>query len=248
MSEFDALNWDLYPKYDEIVTDPEVSTSIFAFESEIAEPVYEKTIQFLKTKGYHVNEELIESVIKRSSIFLQNKQVGLLEPAYSWLILRTNSELDQLIRDFIYENYEDEIRSAGNVRHEEDEKKLKKNAYRVKFRSGVHESHDNLTPYTFFELHRKNELLAKAILEYYNGEMSEFEPTILLIEVREDIQQKGIGSYLLRFIECQLSRWGFYTIWSSDTKNMGFWEKMGYEIDIDEGVKGIDPLDCDEDM
>lgn len=246
MSEIDGLNWDLYPKYDQIVINSKLSTQIFAFESEIAELVYGNLIPFLKSNNYDIDES--EDEIKRATISIQNTQFGIIEPAYSWLIVRSDDRLHRIVTDFIYKKYEEEIRSSGIIEHTENTRILKKRKYRIRFRSGNHESSDDLTPYTFFELYHNDQLLAKAILKYYNGEMNEFEPTILLIEVQEDSRGQGIGEYFLRFIECQLSKWGFYSIWSSDTKSMGFWKKMGYDIDIDEGLKGLDPLDCDEDM
>lgn len=249
MTDFIGLNWDLYPNYDEITINPEISTSIFSFESDVSESVYEKVLSFLKNNDCQFKEESIDGEIRIAKILNQNDiEIGIIEPFLSWLIIVIDNKTSQLLHNFIYESYEKEIRSCGAIEHTECIKIIKEKNYVIKIRTGTNKSSDVITPYSFFELYHNNRLLAKAILEYYNGEMGVFEPTILLIEVQENNRQKGIGRYFLRFIECYLAKCGFISIWSSDTKTIEFWEKMGYDIDIDEGLKILDPFDCDDEM
>ncbi|QLH08820.1 hypothetical protein DSQ19_04375 [Candidatus Nitrosotenuis sp. DW1] len=224
-----------------------MSTIIISFNTNLADKFIDELASFLKGKNYSVEEELIDGIIRRLNVVHEKQEISILEPNDNWAVLRVNSDLTESIIDLAYKKFEKEIFSVGKVPHISKEQSLKSKNFVVKSRSGLHESSDNLTPYSYFRLFENNTLIAEALLEYFNGEMGEFEPTILLIEVDSKYREKGIGKKFLQFIECEMVRCGFAKIWSSDTQTMDFWEKMGYDIDIDEGEKYLDSSECDDD-
>ncbi len=97
-----------------------------------------------------------------------------------------------------------------------------------------------ILPATFYVLKMSGLRIGKALLEYYNSEMVESGPTIILIEILKEYQGRGYGKIFLDFIEQHACDSGFLRIWASDTNSMWFWEKAGYDIDIDEGVKWLE--------
>lgn len=108
--------------------------------------------------------------------------------------------------------------------------------------SGVKDSENTieLYPFKFYEVKKRNLVIAKAIVSYYNGEMSDTAPNIELIEVVKRYRGKGIGKELVRFIEEQAKSEGFNHILVEDMNtSLGFWESLGYEVDIDEARKDL---------
>ena len=72
---------------------------------------------------------------------------------------------------------------------------------------------------------------------YRDFEMAETCPTISKFEVAVGMKGKGYGKKIIHAIEEMLRDQGFNKLWLEQTESMGFWRKMGYEIDIDEGWK-----------
>jgi GNAT superfamily N-acetyltransferase len=97
-----------------------------------------------------------------------------------------------------------------------------------------------ILPATFYVLKLSGRRIGKALLEYYNSEMVESGATIIMIEILEEYRGRGYGKIFLEFIEQHVCDSGFPRIWASDTKSMWFWEKAGYDIDIDEGEKWLE--------
>jgi GNAT superfamily N-acetyltransferase len=106
--------------------------------------------------------------------------------------------------------------------------------------SGVKDSENQieLYPFKFYEVKKGEFVLAWSLVSFYNGEMGDTAPNIEVIEVLKRYRGKGIGKELVRFIEEQAKAEGFNHIRVEDMDtSIGFWEKIGDEIDIDEAVK-----------
>ncbi len=113
-----------------------------------------------------------------------------------------------------------------------------KKSFRIKDVAGEgsvytgHKAEDDLFPCKYFELKKGRLLIAKAYVPYYNGAMDELGPTIELLEVRRDMQGKGVGRKLVRFIEKEAREEGFDVIYVTDAnKGYSFFKKMGYTLD-----------------
>lgn len=98
-----------------------------------------------------------------------------------------------------------------------------------------------LYPYKFYELRTEEELIAKALVSHFNHEMAESAPTIELIEVVNGLRGYGIGKKLVSLIERHSLNEGFDRIWATDAgTSVSFWEHMGYDFDLDEGMKYLE--------
>ena len=102
----------------------------------------------------------------------------------------------------------------------------------------------NIAEDVLFDLHTSYEFkideqrVAKALLSYYNSEMTEFAPTFESIKVASKYKGQGIGTAVVKKIEKITRAMGFDRIWATDAMDsLDFWKKMGYETDIDECVK-----------
>ncbi|MBI0582169.1 MAG: GNAT family N-acetyltransferase [Methanomassiliicoccales archaeon] len=95
-------------------------------------------------------------------------------------------------------------------------------------------------PYKFYELLQLREPIAKALVNHVNWKMCQTGPSIEMFEVREEHRGKGLGRRLLERIEEDARHDGFTCIRSThDRSAPGFWKHMGYELDLDEGRKGL---------
>ena len=92
-------------------------------------------------------------------------------------------------------------------------------------------------PTAFFKFYLDKKLIAKMYMLYRDFEMAETCPTISKFEVAVGMKGKGYGKKIIHAIEERLIDQGFNKLWLEQTESMGFWRKMGYEIDIDEGWK-----------
>ena len=95
-------------------------------------------------------------------------------------------------------------------------------------------------PVTYFEFYLNKKLIAKMSMVYYDWEMHEAGPTIEKFEVAVGIRGKGYGEKIIKTIEERLAIQGFSKLWLEKTFSEGFWKKLGYEIDIDEGYKYLE--------
>jgi GNAT superfamily N-acetyltransferase len=240
-----ALNWDMYPQYEQVEINPNLSTLLITFKDNMADKIIDAFIDSIKEKNYQIKEELIDGEYRQVLINKSNSIYAIVSPMFNFLISRNYLNLGNGFVRYIESHFAEQIKEIVSILHIEQTKELESDL-QIKYRSGTNPTKDDLTPYTYFILFQKKEVVGRALLEYFNYEMGDLAPTILMIEVDENQQGLGLGKKFLNFIECEMINLGFSKIWSSDTQNMEFWEKMGYDIDIDEGFKHLDPSECAE--
>ncbi len=94
-----------------------------------------------------------------------------------------------------------------------------------------------LLPGTSYEFYLDKKLIVKFNMNYYNGEMTDVNPTIEDFEV----ENESYKEIIVRGIEERVERQGFVKIWLTNyieyPPETDFWRKMEYEFDIDEGYK-----------
>ena len=94
-----------------------------------------------------------------------------------------------------------------------------------------------LLPGTSYEFYLDKKLIVKFNMNYYNGEMTDVNPTIEDFEV----ENESYKEIIVRGIEERVEQQGFEKIWLTNyigyPPETDFWRKMEYEFDIDEGCK-----------
>ncbi|NHI03047.1 hypothetical protein DYY67_0168 [Candidatus Nitrosotalea sp. TS] len=130
-----------------------------------------------------------------------------------------------------------EFESFAMIEHIEESFKIKQTKILAKCRTGTIDGNIELLPKTFMYFRNDRKVIAKALLGYYAGEMNDCAPTIEMFEVNPKYRGHGIGSKIHASVENWVRNHDFSRIRIEDTRSTGFWRKMGYEIDIDEGVK-----------
>lgn len=99
---------------------------------------------------------------------------------------------------------------------------------------------NRLVPYKFYAFWQRDEVLAKALVNHINLKMEQTGPSIEMFEVREAYRGRGLGRRLLERVEEDARHDGFACVRSThDRSALGFWKHMGYELDLDEGRKGL---------
>ncbi|MGA2666417.1 MAG: GNAT family N-acetyltransferase [Nitrososphaerales archaeon] len=133
--------------------------------------------------------------------------------------------------------------TLGTVRHERLAFDPGGTRLRGELRTGLPLKEGDLSrflyPCTFFRFTEGGRLVARCLLEYHNGETGESAPTILMIEVLRDRRGEGLGTEVLAWLEGRVRGQGFDRIWASSARSSRFWQKHGFEIDGEEGVKRL---------
>jgi N-acetylglutamate synthase-like GNAT family acetyltransferase len=161
------------------------------------------------------------------------------------LLIRTEqSEQSERIRLFLDDNSDLRTQFIAELHHEKAEKTLSDLGIRVISHTWSQVTdirQDELTPHTFYRFTKQRKLIGKASIDYFNGEMGEYAPSIDMFEILPQFRGHGTGKRLLQLIEDDAQAAGFDRIWATEVvSSFDFWKKAGYDIDIDEGLKCLD--------
>lgn len=232
-----SLNWDIYTTFEQIKPESSIVTYFLYPKDELNDSILNDCKIWFDKIGYstHVNSEEHEyDVLEISN---RDEKLAYLYHLMDCLIIQQISKESSLVLNFIDNNSFFKLDFLAQVPHIETEENIED--YIVKYRTGVFDNDSELLPRTFFHLTYNNQLLGKALLEYFEGEFGSIGSTLLMFEIEEEFREMGFGQLLSQFIEKKMKHYGFDILYLSDTRSMKFWKKMGYEIDIDEGWKKL---------
>lgn len=220
--------------YDDLKTDSEISTLIFSINSQYSDSVLNSLVESLREKKYVVRSKLVNNAILTVTIFQDNQKVGTIESHYVWLVSRLSSALCEEVIQMLKTDFNYFGQIVCRVPHTDKETILNDNLS-MKVRSGIINSTTELIPHTIFFLYEKQCLIGKVLIKYFNSDMGEYEPAILIMEISNDMQDKS--GVFLQLIEQELRQGGFVKLWVKDIQNDNFWKKHHYQIDDSQAVK-----------
>jgi GNAT superfamily N-acetyltransferase len=248
------LSWRMpwLPRKSEIQVDPSVTTFVARYASnpkasstfrELSRHLEKESLE-CKTEAWKDKEEydfvrLIGSARGSTKVIAgfdgQTIMLRCMDPNLLRRLRKIMDELSDADDDQALEQF------VGEVWHAKQRLTIEDHGIKGVRWSGVSKKSDNLlfNLFTYYEFRVGPRLVAKALLSYRNGEMMEYGPTIELVEVTEHHKSKGIGTAVVREIEDTAMAMGFDRIWVTDAgpSSVGFWEKMGYDVDFDECFK-----------
>ena len=237
--DFPELQWkDNIEKSEGRIMDKNVWTFFFFFEKPNAEPEFNSFIDWVKKKSMTVKDS--EHKYEISS---RDKTIATAETWEDCIVFRISKDdvmtpYFDMIRDYFEERFVD----TAVVRHGEDEFPIHGTKVVAKSWTWCCNLSDAIIlPKTLFKFYLGKKLIAKMYMLYTDFEMDETGPTVSKFEVAAGMKGKGYGKKIIHTIEERLMNQGFAKLWLEDTKSVGFWRKMGYEIDIDEGWKYLLP-------
>lgn len=154
------------------------------------------------------------------------------------IIMKCSSDESPKIAEY-FEEDDSRLEFVGEVRHGKREWPVYNTKMKMSSLSGNLRIPRELDfiPWTFYRVTADRSLIAKAVVQYFNLEETDCAPTIELIEVVKGRTGKGIGRRVLEEIEEDMLDRRFDRMWATDMKSAGFWERMGYEFDLEEGFK-----------
>ena len=235
-ADFPKLQWDkkYLENFEDKIIDNNVLTSFF-FDNDIT-----ALIDWAKKKSMTVKDLETDYLSPAYEISMANKTIahaGL--SVYEDCILFRISEDDVTSPDYnmIKDYFEDRFIIPAEVDHGEEEFSIHDTKIIAKSWTWEWKMDDMFFPNTFFKFYLDKKLIAKMYLLYKDLEMNETGPTISKFEVAAGMKGKGYGKKIIHAVEKRLIDQGFNKLWLEQTESMGFWRKMGYEIDIDEGWK-----------
>ncbi len=223
---------------DEMLVDPGVATMIFSVHSQYSDQVLNSLAESLKERGYAVRSSLKDGTVLSAMIFSGGRRAGTIDSHYVWLVANASLQLCDDIAGILRDSFGYFRHIVGRVPHVEKEEVVS-GRVSVRTASGIVESPDRGVPLSVFLLYEGESLIGRALVDYFNPEMGEYEPTVVSIQVSREGQ--GRAGILLGHMEGELGRNGFVKLWVRDVQNEGFWRGAGYQIDGGQGVKYLNP-------
>ena len=159
--------------------------------------------------------------------------------------LLKNQHVSQL-RNYLEEQYTDEVLLFGEIEHLEEEFKLKKSKISVSVRTGNMVGDSMGEPNSFWNFYHDGKYIGKALIQFQAPEVNECAPTLVMFEVFPNFRSQGFGGQMVQGIECYMQNHNFQKMRLENTKAVPFWRNLGYDIDIDEGEKILASLDCED--
>ncbi len=226
-------DWNKYPSYVDLQTNSRISI-IISVRSLYSDSVLNSLVRFLEDEGYQSKSKLVNGVVLSASIYKDNNMLGTIESHYVWLVGEISFLLYQHLLKLLKTDFGYHENTISVIYHKEMETVIEKSIL-IRFRSGIPKSSNSLVPYSACHLYYDDTLIGKALLEYYNPDTGEYEPTILLIEVSQEWQSYGVK--ILEFIENILQENGFTKLWALNIQNELFWKGVGYDINENHAIK-----------
>ena len=235
-ADFPKLQWD--KKYLENIEDKIIDNNVlisFFFDPDIT-----ALIDWAKKKSMTLKDLEIDDLNPAYEISMANKTIALAGlSAYEDCILFriSNDDVTSPAYNMIRDYFEERFVFPAEVNHGEEEFSIHDTKIIAKSWTWEWKMDDSFFPTTFFKFYLDKKLIAKMYLLYKDPEMNETGPTISKFEVAAGMKGKGYGKKIIHAIEERLVDQGFNKLWLEQTVSSGFWLKMGYKIEIDEGWK-----------
>lgn len=236
------LNWKGYAKYSDILADNNSTHFIYPFEQE-PEQLFINFENWLLSKSYGIKHYSTDTYDKLLQFFSNtDSPIGLAFVVSNCLVIRFfDKKLQVEIENYFVNN--DAVDSYGEVEHKIEKFAVNGRDIIGSCKTGVLSSDIDLLPNTFMYFRKGRHVIGKALLDYFATEIGDCIPTIKMIEINESSRGQKLGQAILSSIEKWVYDNGFTRIRSEDLRSYGFWRKMGYEIDLDEGEKYLDKFD-----
>jgi|GEM_PF-5030438 GNAT superfamily N-acetyltransferase len=243
MSDVETLNWESYPNFHNIQTDSGFTVLIGRHGDDADEQV---TQLYEKCKKYFPNSTFRE-VEYRPEIIIQNRdKIANITTTYNCIRVRFFTESKQL-QEILYEECLEDSKFFVEIPHKEISHEFKKTSITAISKTGYQFHQDETELFSFWKFSLNGAMVAEMLMNYCAHEMGECTATILLFEVIPEFRNKGLGKKIISEIECFVFKEGFVNLRLDNTQSMEFWEKLGYEIDLDEGDKDLTDLMLDDD-
>lgn len=235
------LNWDAYPTFDKIHTSKQVTLFIaeqsldydldriqneineMAFESEII--TNEDAYEYIRVL-YNTNDTAIV-------YFLDNGLVVRFE----------NLASRDILKESFVEKFGDDSLFIVTVPHTEERLLSSDSEISMIYRTGL--TDDSLFELeSFWKFFVSGKYIGKALIRFHDVDMNDCAPTVVLFEIFPEFKRQGFGTRVMFEIEKYMQWCGFSIMRIQYTSANEFWKGLGYDIDIDEGEKSLEYLDC----
>ena len=234
-ADFPKLQWDekYLENFENKIIDNNVLTSFF-FDNDIT-----ALTDWAKKKSMTIKDLETDDLSPAYEISMANKTIALagLSAYEDCIIFRiSKDDVTSPAYNMIRNYFEERFIFPAEVNHGEEEFSIHDTKIIAKSWTWD-DTPITYQPTTFFKFYLDKKLIAKMYMLYRNFEMAETCPTISKFEVATGMKGKGYGKKIIHAIEKRLIDQGFNKLWLEQTVSGGFWLKMGYKIDIDEGWK-----------
>ena len=235
------LNWDKYATFDKIC--PGKQITLFIAQQSLN---YDLVRVQNGIKGIGFESKIIADGGEYEYIRVLHKtkdaaMVYLLENS---LVIRFENltSRDILKESFVDKFGEDSI-FIGTMPHIEERFQIRDSEISIISRTGL--TDDSLFELeSFWKFFLNDKYIGKALIRFHAEEMNECAPTVILFEIFPEFRRQGFGAGVMCGIEEYMWNHGFSIMRIENTLVNEFWKRLGYEIDIDEGEKNLEHLDC----
>jgi len=245
--ESEELGWENYTKFEDIVPNGNSTHIIRLRDHEIVEKEINKIRQDFENKEFQTEYFTAKYEWDFLKIFSDKKEIAIvfrLENCLSVKLYKTKFE--KQLEEYFFENYGEEAEFFGEVNHIEETIKLKNSKISAKIRTGNLKKDSSWEPSSFLNFYINGDHIGKALIRFHASEMNDCGPTIMMFEIFPEFRHQGYGSEIMYGIEYYMFWKNFSLMRLDNTKTIPFWVNLGYDIDIDEGEKYLDPFDYED--
>jgi GNAT superfamily N-acetyltransferase len=245
-SELDEkLAWKGYPSFDDIIID-ETSTLFINLGCDASQEAFTH-LQSWAAKNYP-QSKLLKGEYDNDSFRIINKSdVAISFCVNNCLVVRfLNPDLKTELYNYLEKTYSLGSESFVEIKHIEEKFSIWNSKMKVISRTGVIKDEKDWLPYSFWKIYKGKNFISRALIGFRALEMSECAPTILMFDVMPKFRRKGFGREIVTGIEYYMCENGCTKLRLENTKAILFWQKLGYDIDIDEGEKYLDWFDFEK--
>ena len=235
------LNWDAYPTFDTIHTSKQVT--LFIAEQSLNYDL-DRVQNGIKAMGFESEITAGEDEYEYIRVLYNTNDTAIVYFLDNGLVVRfENLQRRDILEKSFVDKFGDDALFIVTVPHIEERINLQDSEISMISRTGL--TDDSLFELeSFWKFFVSGKYIGKALIRFHAQEMNECAPTVVLFEIFPEFKRRGFGTCVMFEIEKYMQWCGFDIMRIGNILANEFWKGLGYDIDLDEGEKSLEHLDC----
>ena len=235
------LNWDAYPTFDKIHTGKQVT--LFIAEQSLNYDL-DRVQNEIKAMGFESKIIAGGDKYEHIRVLYNTNDTAIVYFLDNGLVVRfENLASRDILKELFVDKFGDDALFIVTMSHTEERIHMKDSEIRMISRTGL--ADDSLFELeSFWKFFVNDKYIGKALIRFHAEEMNDCAPTVVLFEVFPEFKRRGFWTCVMFEIEKYMQWCGFSIMRIENILANEFWKGLGYDIDLDEGEKSLECLDC----
>ena len=236
-----SLNWGKYTTFDKIC--PSKQTTLFIAQQSVNYDLV-RVQNGIREMGFESKIITDGDGNEYIRVLHKTRDTAMVYFLENGLVIRFE---DLTSRDILKESFVDKFGDSsifiGTMPHIEERFQIRDSEINIISKTGL--TDDSLFELeSFWKFFLNDKYIGKALIRFHAEDMNDCAPTVILFEIFPEFRRQGFGTDVMCGIEEYMWKHGFSIMRIENTHANEFWKRLGYEIDLDEGEKILEPLDC----